>query len=220
AFYDHRSVGLLRDFEFSDGDHPSRAGALRYSSVLARDVLLPMVAPEMERDTRRFSPPQPHRGCELVEDFEATSQPGWRFEGHAFAEGPLSGSTGTQRTITGFLGVQLLNSYHPDAGDTARGIALSPPFVLDRSELRLRVGGGRDPRLRVELLVDGEVLRTARGDGTEALDEVRWNVEELRGRTARLRIIDASSTRSGHILVDHVERCWPAQEDGGPLGGS
>lgn len=220
AFYDYRRTGALRDFEFADGDHMTRAGALRYSALLARDVLAPRVAGETIAAGGSFMPPRPHRGCAIVEDFERLSLTDWRFEGRAFAEGPLSGSTGDQPTVAGFFGVQLLASYHPAEGDAAQGAAVSPPFLLDRPELRLRVGGGGDPHLAVELRVGGEVVRAARGSGTEALVEVRWSVEELRGRWAEIRVVDGSSRAGGHIFVDHIETCSPARADGGPLGGS
>jgi hypothetical protein len=214
-FHDHRRSHPIRDFEFADGDHPSRPGALRYSTFLARDVLVPMItgaAPPHER----FVPPAPHRGCALVDDFESLSMRGWRLEGRAFDEWASSGASG----VSGFLGVQLLSSRDPSEGDAARGVAVSAPFVLDRQELRLRVGGGRDPRLAVQLLVDGTPVRSARGKGTGALDQVRWNVEDVRGRTAEIVVVDDAAGRGGHILVDHIEQCTSTEADGEQLGGT
>jgi sucrose-6-phosphate hydrolase SacC (GH32 family) len=56
----------------------------------------------------------------------------------------------------------------------------------------------------VNLVVDGEVVRTATGQDSEALDWVAWDVRELAGREARLRVVDTVSTGWGHVLADQV----------------
>ncbi|MGH2949651.1 MAG: glycoside hydrolase family 32 protein [Solirubrobacteraceae bacterium] len=62
----------------------------------------------------------------------------------------------------------------------------------------------RSDETAVNLLVDGEVVRTAAGQESEALDWVAWNVEDLIGREARIEIVDRNSGGWGHILVDQI----------------
>jgi levanase len=56
----------------------------------------------------------------------------------------------------------------------------------------------------VDLVVDGEVARSATGRDSETLDWVAWDVRDLAGRTAQLRFVDRSSGGWGHILADQV----------------
>ncbi len=55
----------------------------------------------------------------------------------------------------------------------------------------------------VNLVVDNQVVRTATGANSEALRWESWNVENLRGKQAKIRIIDANGGGWGHILADH-----------------
>ena len=62
-------------------------------------------------------------------------------------------------------------------------------------------GGGATA---VNLLVDGEVVRTASGRDSERLDWAAWNVAHLRGRQAQIEIVDRNSGGWGHVLADQI----------------
>jgi levanase len=56
----------------------------------------------------------------------------------------------------------------------------------------------------VDLVVDGQVVRTATGSDSEHLDWASWNAKTLAGKEARIRIVDANSGGWGHVLADQI----------------
>jgi len=54
------------------------------------------------------------------------------------------------------------------------------------------------------LVVDGQVVRSATGTNSASLDWTSWNVAELQGRTAHLEFIDDATGGWGHIYADHA----------------
>lgn len=116
------------------------------------------------------------------------------------------------------------------------GAFISKSFVIDKKVISFLLGGGADPeRLRVELLlllpapdpsaiqIEGasyELAAFHTGAGKELMRRASWDVSSLGllGRTARIRILDNSST--GHLNVDdfRFQDSLPAA-DVIPLGG-
>lgn len=69
-------------------------------------------------------------------------------------------------------------------GDGPQGTLTSQPFTLSSQVISFLIGGGCDINtVRVELLVDGQVVQRATGKCTETLERVRWNVSQFMGRT-------------------------------------
>jgi hypothetical protein len=152
------------------------------------------------RPVERTPPP----GTRIVFDFEKPTwtELGFTATGDAWGQGPARGVAG--RGPYGWRGARLASS--STIGDRGTGRLVSPPFELAGERLALRVGGGGQPGVRVEL-VDagtGEVLHTARGSGTHMMPRVAWDVTALRGRTARLAIIDEEKGMWGILWVDDV----------------
>ncbi|KOX15389.1 glycoside hydrolase family 32 protein [Nocardiopsis sp. NRRL B-16309] len=141
-------------------------------------------------------------GWEVVNDLDGLGGEG------PFGTEPAAGTLDGQHPVTGYEGERLLNSFV--GGDAPRGHATSPEFTIDRDFVNLLVGGGHHPRTgggghaSVDLVVDGEVVRTATGQDSESLDWVSWNVADLVGHTARLRVEDDATGGWGHVLLDHV----------------
>ncbi len=131
--------------------------------------------------------------------------------GPAFATGPSHGTAPGQQDVTGFVGQGLVNTYD-SSGDAALGTLTSPEFELTHDHIQFLVGGGNHPgRAAVELLIGAQVVRTATGQNQERLDWTTWDVRELRGQRARIRIVDQETGGWGHINVDQIvltDRRW------------
>ena len=59
-----------------------------------------------------------------------------------------------------------------------------------------------DTQTSVNLLVDGQVVRSATGANSENLDWTSWDLSDLQGRQAQIQIVDHSTGGWGHILAD------------------
>lgn len=109
----------------------------------------------------------------VIADFEGATYGSWEVEGEAFGADPARGTLDGQMHVSGFQGQGLVNSYH--GGDSPTGRLLSPPFSVQHPFLNFLIGGGMHPgETCINLLVDGQAVRTATGPndkpgGTEAL---------------------------------------------------
>ena len=118
----------------------------------------------------------------------------WMTTGNAFDPGgPLKDAT-------------VIDTFHPTLYDKATGTAVSSTFTIDRAYIGFLIGGGRGPGTRVELRVDGQVVRSATGIISDIPTEVVWDVRAITGRDATMTIVDWETTSSyGHISVREVE---------------
>jgi len=132
----------------------------------------------------------------LIEEFEAASYGEWTAEGDAFGKGPREAG------MVGALG----NRYAANRRGT--GTLTSPPFIIEREAIYFLVGSieidGPPGDLAVQLLVDGDVVRTTAPSRYHAMFWESWDVAEFKGKTGRIRIIDEDTRRSAYISVDHI----------------
>jgi hypothetical protein len=145
-------------------------------------------------------------GAKVLFDFEAMRDwpSGWEHTGTAWGDGPESQGIGKQK-IRRAGGRRWATSLHQD--DTKTGVLTTPEFVIDGPRLQMRLGGGVEPELRVELVVDGRVARVATVPGPEPSDrfaDLVMDVAELRGKRARLRFVDEATGAWGHLNVDEI----------------
>ncbi|MEV5609543.1 GH32 C-terminal domain-containing protein [Streptomyces sp. NPDC052225] len=143
----------------------------------------------------------------VLADFEGGTYGDWTATGDAFGTAPAPGTLPGQLPVSGWLGVGLVNTFL--GGDAATGTLTSPEFTLDKDYVDFLIGGGNHPAgaadpTAIQLLVDGKPVRTATGSDDEALNWASWDVKDLAGKKARLRIVDANTGGWGHLNVDHI----------------
>ncbi|WRZ54954.1 GH32 C-terminal domain-containing protein [Streptomyces sp. NBC_01314] len=143
----------------------------------------------------------------VLADFEGGTYGDWTATGDAFGTAPATGTLPDQGQVSGFLGDGLANTFLN--GDASTGTLTSPEFTLDKKHINFLIGGGNHPAdsdnpTAVELLVDGQVVRSSTGKDGEALNWASWDVGELAGKKAQIRIVDNNSGGWGHLNVDHI----------------
>ncbi|MCP5522008.1 MAG: hypothetical protein H7A46_10725 [Verrucomicrobiales bacterium] len=137
-------------------------------------------------------------------DFESGDYGDWKSEGEAFGAKPAGGTLDGQQAVSGFAGKGLVNTFL--GGDKPHGRLTSPEFTIERSYISFLIGGGsQQSQTCMNLVVDGKVARTATGKDNERLDPHNWDVSDLRGKPARLEIVDNASGGWGHVNIDQIE---------------
>jgi hypothetical protein len=148
----------------------------------------------------------------LISDFEADHfskkvgktkiYEGWAFEGDAFGGGSRD-ALHRMRHVSGQQGRHFISSRVHD--DRRKGSVTTPPFVLNRRYVRFLIGGGDHPGWAcVNLLVGGRVVRSATGQDDDRLEAAAFDVQDLKGQTAQLQVLDRHEGEWGHINVDHI----------------
>ena len=166
---------------------------------------------------REIEPPKAPRPPVVLADFEGGDYGDWSTEGDAFGSKPAGGTLPSQQQVSGFLGKGLVNTYLDR--DRPHGKLTSPPFKIERPFICFLIGGGRHAgRTCINLLIDGQVVRTTAGKNNERLEWSVWDVRGLADKEARIEIVDAESGAWGHVNVDQIEmRDTPRPAPRGPL---
>lgn len=153
----------------------------------------------------------------VLADFEGDDYGDWKVTGQAFGTGPAHGTLARQQAVSGFLGQGLVNTFL--GGDGPHGTLTSPEFTISRKFVNFLVGGGSHKgQTCINLIFDGEIVRTATGTSNEKLQWHVWNVADLQGKTARIEIVDRHSGGWGHINIDQIELGdEPCDADLGPF---
>jgi len=151
----------------------------------------------------------------VLADFEGPDYGQWMAAGKAFGERPAKGTLAMQQKVSGFSGNGLANTFL--GGDGLHGTLTSPSFVISRKFINFLVGGGSHKgKTCINLIVDGQIVRTATGKNNEKLEWTFWDVQEFEGKRAKIQIVDAFSGGWGHINVDQIE--LSDERRAGPVG--
>jgi len=90
-------------------------------------------------------------------------------------------------------------------GDVPTGSAESPEFTIEQPYINFYIGGSGFPsNNRLELLVDGQVVREQKGESTKGLNVASWDVSDLKGKKAKLRLVDQDSVPWSNISIDNI----------------
>ena len=147
----------------------------------------------------------------VIASFENDSYGEWKSEGDAFGHGPLIEEE--YFTTPGMQGRGMASSANSENGE-ATGSLISPDFTIERNSIHFLIEsqeihflpGSEEHRgkLAIELLVDDEVVRSQVPDEFHAMFRRSWDVSDLRGKEARIRIVDRDDRMDAHINVDHI----------------
>lgn len=148
---------------------------------------------------------------EVLETFDAKSFGEWAVEGTAFGDGPSIRET--FHPMLGFLGNGYASSVNLQ-NEPAVGTLTSPPFIIKRNTIHFLLGAHevhflpgtmKNPDdLVVQLLIDGNVVRSTIPDEFHAMFWRSWDVSGLKGKTATFRIVDNDNRMWAHLDVDHI----------------
>lgn len=137
---------------------------------------------------------------------------GWTVAGTAFGVEPqevakMPAYQGDIKATT----IHVVNSHNARQGeDIARadahtGRLTGAPFQIDRPILSFLIGGGNHPgKTCINLLLEGQVVRTETGRDSNAMRWANWDVAEFVGREVKLEIVDEVAGPWGNIGIGEI----------------
>ncbi|MBB73352.1 MAG: hypothetical protein CMJ75_02430 [Planctomycetaceae bacterium] len=143
-------------------------------------------------------------------DFETGNYGLWTATGTAFGTAPQDKeSTPEYQGNLLAKGKHWVNSHNArdksqkDA-DAHVGTLTSPTFTIEKSYIHFLVGGGQHPgKTCVNLLVDGETVRSQTGFNSNQMRPVLFDTTPWRGKQAQIQVVDREPSSWGNIGVDH-----------------
>jgi sucrose-6-phosphate hydrolase SacC (GH32 family) len=138
---------------------------------------------------------------------------GWTATGDLVGASPAEGTLAGQNAVTGYLGNGLVNTFLN--GDATIG-TLSTSFTITHRNISFLIGGGNFPNQEcINLVIQGQVVRTSTGSNSEQLVWTSWDVTGFIGQNATLEIVDLLTGGWGHILIDQITFSDSTIEDNG-----
>jgi beta-fructofuranosidase/levanase/fructan beta-fructosidase len=126
----------------------------------------------------------------------------WDVHGDEFPE-IADSNPAVDELITDFHGLSLVES--TQHGQGRNGIITSQVFTIEEKYINFKLGGrSYDGETSLELVVHGEVVRSAAVHQMERQRWTSWNVKKYIGEPAYFKLTDAVTDDWGHILVDFI----------------
>jgi hypothetical protein len=157
-------------------------------------------------------PPEPSKPDVVFEDWNKDTYKGWTVEGTAFGTGPIRKSAipDYQGDVGGDT-ERVVNSHATAPGadvggkDAATGKLTSRSFKIERPFVQFWIGGGNHPgKTCLNLVVDGNIVRTITGHDNNRMTLQSFDVREFNGKKAVIEIVDAESGGWGNIGVGKI----------------
>lgn len=148
----------------------------------------------------------------VFEDWDKATYDGWTVEGTAFGPGPVrklhvpayQGDVGgdTRRVVNSHASAP---GNGVEAKDAATGKLTSCSFTVARRFIHFWVGGGNHTdKTCLNVVSDGQVVRTATGKADNRMTLQSFDVRGLMGKDAVIEIVDAESGGWGNIGVGKI----------------
>lgn len=167
----------------------------------------------------------PSRADDFTADFEAGYLRGWTQAGTAFDSQPTLGDNPTARgrgqpsNHQGNWWIGTHEDYQGRPGQTAGdvqgdapvGTLTSSEFRITGTEINFLIGGGYHPvgdpngATVVALVMYDTIVRSATGNNNETMQRTQWDVSDLVGKVATLKIIDDNTKSWGHVNCDDFQ---------------
>lgn len=97
----------------------------------------------------------------------------------------------------------LLSSFNGTDGSI--GSMLSTTFEINKPYINFKIAGGKHHNsTAVQLIIDNKVVRTSTGNNSGYLVEKSWDVSELKGKAAQIKVVDNETSNWGHIKVSDI----------------
>jgi hypothetical protein len=168
-----------------------------------------------------------HAGALLFpnSDFEMGNLTNWRTEGDAFKYQPVKGDNVKARSPkqsakhAGAYWVGTYEKYQGKTGEKAGatqgnapvGGLLSQRFIIEQPSIGFLIGGGGKGKGRVQLVVEGSVVREAEGKDSPEMERMVWDVTDYQGKSAMVYITDSGKGSYGIVCADDF-RYWERGE--------
>ncbi|GAB3667129.1 hypothetical protein GCM10028791_42900 [Echinicola sediminis] len=140
----------------------------------------------------------------VFEDFESGTFNNWQVIGEAFSEPKSRTSVYYPISANGFKGNYFAFSFGEEH-DVKQGKLISSPFTIQHDHIQFLIGGGsHEGATCMNLLIEGEVVRSAQGEDDGNLRLKEWEVSDFKGKLATIEIVDQHSGDWGHVMVDQI----------------
>lgn len=148
----------------------------------------------------------------VFEDWSKGTWEGWTVEGDTFGDRPylvteLPSYMGSINATTKYLA----NSHQTRGGqdviqaDNLTGKLTSRPFTVRQKFIVFKLAGGNHKgKTCLNLVVDGQIVRSQEGTNTNRLDWKHFDVTDLVGREACIEIVDQQTGGWGQISVGEI----------------
>jgi hypothetical protein len=191
-------IWQMREYYFSRNSDESRRSSVAQAAAQSDTSLKGLESILLEtRDLERL-------GYRVVRrfGFDSSEMP-WQASGKA-GQWLTDDLRAEQEYPFGRIG-RYVNTFMLPEADGATGRMTSPEFVLKGDIVTFLIGGGQLPdEEHVQLIVDGEPVRTATGCDTEWLGQRIWNVAQFKGKSAHYVVEDNHTGSWGHLVVDEI----------------